>query len=82
MSFKLEVIDKIAALMTAAFGMIAALAWNEAIKSLMIDIFGTASGTMGFLIYAIIVTVFAVAAIIMITRTYNKIKTREEVKAK
>jgi hypothetical protein len=78
MSFKLEVIDKIAALMTAAFGMVAALAWNEAIKSLMVDIFGTSSGTVGFLIYAIIVTVFAVAAIIMITRTYNKIKVKEE----
>ncbi|MDD5416958.1 MAG: DUF5654 family protein, partial [Candidatus Aenigmarchaeota archaeon] len=30
---KKEVIEKVAALLTAAFGLIAALAWNEAIQN-------------------------------------------------
>jgi len=81
-SFKLEVIDKITALMTAAFGLVAALAWNETIKALMYEVFGEAeSGLMGYLIYAIIVTIVAVAAIILIARTYNKVKSKEEAKA-
>jgi hypothetical protein len=33
MAISKDVIDKIAALMTAAFGLVAALAWNDAIKS-------------------------------------------------
>jgi len=32
MSFKTEVIEKLAALITAAFGLVAALAWNGAIQ--------------------------------------------------
>jgi len=33
-SIKQEILDKIAALITAAFGLVAALAWNDAIKLL------------------------------------------------
>ncbi|CAN5906742.1 hypothetical protein BH23ACT11_BH23ACT11_00500 [soil metagenome] len=35
-----EVLDKILQLMTAAFGLVAALAWNEAIQGLFTAIFG------------------------------------------
>ena len=78
-SFKLEVIDKIAALMTAAFGLVAALAWNAAISKLMKDWLGEGDNeTMGLLVYAIIITIVAVIAIIMIARTYNKMKAAEE----
>ncbi|HUT27826.1 MAG TPA: DUF5654 family protein [Methanomassiliicoccales archaeon] len=81
-SFKLEVIDKIAALMTAAFGLIAALAWNAAISKLMEDWLGTGGDqTIGLLIYAIIITIIAVIAIIMIARTYNRLKSKEDAKA-
>ncbi len=82
MSFKLEVIDKIAALMTAAFGLVAALAWNETIKSLMNEIFGDQSALLGLLIYAILVTIIAIIAIILIARTYNKVKAKEEANVK
>ena len=34
-SIKQEILDKIAALVTAAFGLVAALAWNDAIKLLL-----------------------------------------------
>jgi hypothetical protein len=80
-SLKLEIMDKIVALMTAAFGMVAALAWNSAISALMIDWLG-ASGdaTIGLIIYAVIVTVVAVIAIVLISRMYGKMKTKADIK--
>ena len=38
---KVIALDKMAALITAAFGLIAALAWNEAIKAIFKEIFVT-----------------------------------------
>ncbi|MDH5658436.1 MAG: DUF5654 family protein [Nitrosopumilus sp.] len=40
-SIKQEILDKIAALIAAAFGLVAALAWNDAIKLLFKELFGT-----------------------------------------
>ncbi|MDG6250754.1 DUF5654 family protein, partial [Methanocalculus sp.] len=42
MSIKTEVIEKVGALMTVAFGLVAALAWNSSIQALFREIFGTA----------------------------------------
>ena len=82
-SLKVEIMDKIVALMTAAFGFVAALAWNEAISHLMEDWLGAGEDqTIGLLIYAIIVTIVAVIAIVLISRTYGKIKAAEDAKAK
>ncbi len=39
-TLKEEVLDKIAALVTAAFGLVAALAWNDAIKTILKEVFG------------------------------------------
>lgn len=82
-SLKVEIMDKIVALMTAAFGFVAALAWNGAISQLMGDWLGTGGDqTMGLIIYAIIVTAVAVIAIVLISRVYGKIKAKEEAKEK
>ena len=40
---KKEVIEKIAALITAAFGLVAALAWNGAIQAIFTKYYGEAS---------------------------------------
>jgi len=70
-----EVIEKIAALITAAFGLIAALAWNDAIKSLFAE-----GGALYFLatggpwVYAILVTILAVFMTIWIGRVSEKAK--------
>ena len=37
---KAEILDKIAALLTAAFGLVAALAWNGAIRAIFQEVFG------------------------------------------
>jgi len=66
-----DVIDKIAALMTAAFGLVAALAWNDAIKSAIESLGLTAYGPW---LYAILVTIIAVVATIYIGRIAAKAK--------
>jgi len=72
---KAEVIEKIAALMTAAFGLIAALAWNDAIKSLFAP-----GGLLAFVaaygvwVYAIFVTVIAIVVTVWIGRVAEKLK--------
>lgn len=80
--FRIKVIETIAALMTAAFGLLAALAWNEAIKQAIIDLLGQASGTLGLFIYAIIVTIIAVVATIYIGRVLARYKSAEEARKK
>jgi len=71
---KVEVLDKIAALVTVAFGLVAALAWNEAIKAVFIEIFGSADAIGPMLIYAIVVTIAAVILTIIIARAASKAK--------
>jgi Family of unknown function (DUF5654) len=39
-----EILDKFSQLITTALGLVAALAWNEAIKQLISQIFGEAGG--------------------------------------
>ncbi|NLA31315.1 MAG: hypothetical protein GX880_05780 [Methanomicrobiales archaeon] len=74
MSFKVEVIEKISALITAAFGLVAALAWNGAIQELFKLIFGDQSTLAAMLVYAIAVTIIAVIATIWIGRAAAKAK--------
>ena len=67
-----EVIEKIANLMTAAFGLIAALAWNSAIQALVGQFVEPGSGLIALIIYAIIVTLIAVLATIWIARVAKR----------
>lgn len=71
---KKEVIEKLAALITAAFGLIAALAWNGAIKAIFLEVFGEAEGLGPMLVYAVIITVIAVLATIWIARAAGRAK--------
>ncbi|WP_455240343.1 DUF5654 family protein [Methanothermobacter tenebrarum] len=56
---KEEVIKTMATLITTAFGLIAALAWNEAIKALIQLFFKAGNALTGLFVYAIIVTILA-----------------------
>lgn len=71
---KVEILDKIAALVTAAFGLVAALAWNDAIKAVFKEIFGTAEAIGPMLIYAIIITIAAVILTIVVARAASNAK--------
>jgi hypothetical protein len=89
---KKDVIDKLAALITAAFGLVAALAWNDVIKGLFKGPCSTeGAGTLctlssgGPWMYAIVVTILAVFATIWIgkasERAAAKALKEEEAKA-
>jgi hypothetical protein len=76
-----QVIEKLAALITAAFGLVAALAWNDAIKALFAGPCGTeGAGALcslssgGPWLYAVIVTLIAVIATIWIGKVAEKAK--------
>ena len=71
---KNEVIEKLAALITAAFGLVAALAWNGAIQAIFKEVYGTAEGIGPMLTYAIIVTIIAVIVTIWIGNVAEKAK--------
>lgn len=74
MTLREEVLTQIAALLTVAFGLVAALAWNGAIQAIFKQIFGTADSIPAQLSYAVIVTIIAVVATIMIARSVASAK--------
>lgn len=59
-------------MMSTAFGLVAALAWNEAVKSLISEILPKGQGVLPLFIYAIVVTVIAVIAIGRIMKLKEK----------
>lgn len=73
-----EVLDKIVQLMTAAFGLVAALAWNEAIQELFTTVFGEAGGLYAKFFYAILITVIVVLVTIRLGRLSERIKRDEK----
>lgn len=76
---KTDLIDKFAILITTAFGLVAALAWNEAIKS-FINQFGL--DAYGPWVYAVIVTIIAVLLTLWIGKISQKAKDFELKKCK
>ena len=73
-----DVIKALAALITAAFGLVAALAWNTAIQEIFRIAFGQQSGVLAMIIYAVVVTVIAVIATLAIGRAAAKAGVKEE----
>ncbi len=67
------VVETTASLLTAAFGLVAALAWNQAISTAITSIFKDNAG-LGQFAYAVVVTVIAVIATIFIGRALAKMK--------
>jgi hypothetical protein len=60
-------------LASAAFGVIAALAWNAAITELFKAVLPATSGIVGLFIYAILVTVIAVFVMVNLARTAQRL---------
>ena len=74
-SIKLEIFEKLGLLITAAFGLVAALAWNQAITAIFTEFLGTAETIGPMVIYALVVSVFAVLLTIIVARASSKVKT-------
>lgn len=75
---KQDVIKQLAALITAAFGLVAALAWNTAIQEIFRLAFGDQSGVWAMIFYAVVVTIIAVFVTIWIGRVAAKAETKED----
>lgn len=71
---KYEVIDRITDLVTVAFGLVAALAWNQAILNIFAAVLGPAIGIPALLTYAVIVTIVAVAVTVWLGRMAQRAK--------
>ncbi len=72
--FKVQLLETFASLITAAFGLVAALAWNEAIKQAVAEVFDSGNELAGLCVYAIIVTILAVVMTLLIARALNNAK--------
>ena len=66
--------ENLATLITAAFALVAALAWNEAIQQLFREFFGEFNTAVPMLLYAITVTIIAIAAGLWVGGLSEKLK--------
>ena len=69
-----EYLKTIIQLSTTGFGLVAALAWNEAIKTLFSEVFGKTSGIISLFIYAILVTFI----VVIVTKKLGKLAEKME----
>jgi hypothetical protein len=76
--FRIEVLEKMSTLIAAAFGFVAAFAWNETFKMVLKEMVAEDVTIFAQFIYAIIITVFAVILIIVVARATAKAKARLE----
>jgi tetrahydromethanopterin S-methyltransferase subunit C len=72
--FSKEVIATMISLASAAFGVVAALAWNTAITELFNEYFGDAAKISAFFIYAVVVTLIGVIVIVILGRIAARIQ--------
>lgn len=78
MALKIEIINKVTNLIIAAFGFVAALAWNEAVKSLF-AVGGPLYivSTYGVWVYALFATILAVVVTIWIANFLPDVQIKE-----
>jgi len=71
---KIEVLDKMATLITATFAFIAAFAWNETMKTLVYENISDDEAPFIVIGYAVLITIIAVLATILIARATSRAK--------
>lgn len=76
MSLHKEILEKLSTLLTAAFGLVAALAWNSLIQALFVQQvqprFGDDGQLGAMFLYALLVTVAAVLVTVWIGRAVSR----------
>lgn len=75
-----EFIKTMTSLIVAAFGLVAALAWNDTIKALINHFFPEGDGFKSSLVYALIVTFIAVVVTYYLGKLTQEAKEKEEKK--
>ena len=80
--YKLAVVKQMLTLATSGFGLVAALAWNELIRTFINDYIRTrisvGSGIISLTIYAIFVTIIAVAITLQLSRLVERLGEKEK----
>lgn len=71
---KTEVIEKMSTFVTAAFGLVAALAWNDTVSTIFKSIFGEHGSIGARLFYAVTVSLIAVAVTVYVGKAAEKAK--------
>ena len=73
-----EVLDKFSELITTALGLVAALAWNEAIQLPFTELLGESGGALAAkFFYAFLVTLVVIFATISVSRAAERAKKLE-----
>lgn len=67
------VLQSMIALASAAFGLVAALAWNDAIKETMKRLLGSDDSLSSKYIYAVLATLLAVVVVLILARIAAKV---------
>ncbi len=79
--YQLAVVKQMLKLATSGFGLVAALAWNELIKTFINDYIKTrisvGSGMISLMIYAIIVTILAVTVTLQLSKLAEKLEKKK-----
>lgn len=77
-SLQVAVLTQMVTLATSGFGLVAALAWNNVIQEVVDDyvkkFLPNGSGVISLLLYAIIITILAVAVTTQLTRIVSRIQ--------
>jgi len=60
-------------LASASLGLVAALAWNEAIKATLTEVLGASDDLAGLYTYALLATVLAVAVVMLLARAAARV---------
>ena len=60
-------------LASAALGLVAALAWNDAIKAAMKEVLGESEGVGALFVYAIVATILAVVVVLTLANAAAKV---------
>lgn len=77
-NLKLQILEQMSGLVTAGLGLVAALAWNEAIKKLFEVIFGAQSNLIAMFGYAVLVTIIVVILSVRISKVVTILKTEKK----
>lgn len=80
--YQAEVITQMLKLATSGFGLVAALAWNELIKTIINDYVKTkisvGSGLASMIVYALVVTLLAVLVTLQLSKLKKRVETDKE----
>ncbi len=71
---RLAVIENMTALASAGLGLVAALAWNDAIQGLFRELFGSASGLIAKFVYAVVITMIVVFVTVKLSRAADRLR--------